>query len=400
LAVFTATPPETLRQGKYTARAKAVVSVLHDGTAMPFNRLGKLQTMLGVPLAPSTAWELVEQVADCAHPVFSALIRLAAQGDIVYDDDTGVKILSLLKENETLSDKERRGMQTTGMISQAEHTIVLYFSGRQHAGGNLDDLLDLRPVERDPIIKMSDALNRNDPKRNSNTIKCHCNAHALRQFVDIHEFFPEPCEVVLELFSQLYEVEAHTRKEKYTDCERLAYHQEHSHPIMEELQTWIETQFEQRTIEPNSRLGSACLYVQKHWDSLTRFLHVPGAPLDNNSVERALKAFIQLRKASLFFKNPHGAYVASLLSSLIATCAQAKINPVDYFVALQKHRSYVCRTPDDWLPWNYQHTLDQLSHGPPVQTQRSSLGIAIPQQNVQFPRGQMHGGGLGPGPPM
>ena len=41
-------------------------------------------------------------------------------------------------------------------------------------------------------------------------------------------------------------------------------------------------QLEQKIVEPNSGLGRAIGYMLKRWDTLTRFLSVPGAPLDNN----------------------------------------------------------------------------------------------------------------------
>jgi len=94
-------------------------------------------------------------------------------------------------------------------------------------------------------------------------------------------------------------------------------------------------------------------YMQRHWVTLTRFLSVLGAPLDNNLAERALKLFIRQRNNSLFYKNEHSAYIASVLTSLIATCLYAEGNAVEYLVALQEHRGEVCADPAAWLPWAY-----------------------------------------------
>jgi transposase len=106
-------------------------------------------------------------------------------------------------------------------------------------------------------------------------------------------------------------------------------------------------------VENNSSLGKAILYMQGHWETLTRFLSIPGAPLDNNLVERALKLFIRQRKNSLFYKSEHSAYIASVLTSLIATCIYAGVNVIDYLVALQEPRAEVFADPSAWLPWNY-----------------------------------------------
>ncbi len=78
---------------------------------------------------------------------------------------------------------------------------------------------------------------------------------------------------------------------------------------------------------------------------------MPGAPLDNNLAERALKLFIRQRKNSLFYQSTHSAYIASVLTSLIATCLYAEVNAVEYLVALQEHRHEVFANPAARLPW-------------------------------------------------
>src|SRR5919198_1127204 len=122
---------------------------------------------------------------------------------------------------------------------------------------------------------------------------------------------------------------------------------------MKGLKTWLQKQFDDRLVESNSSLGKAIAYLLGHWQTLTRFLTVAGAPLDTNLVERALKLFIRQRKNSLFYRTEHSAYIASVLTSLIATCVYAGVNAVDYLVALQEHRREVFADPAAWLPWVY-----------------------------------------------
>ncbi len=122
---------------------------------------------------------------------------------------------------------------------------------------------------------------------------------------------------------------------------------------MDGLKGWLATQMDEHLVEPNGSLGKAMVYMQRHWETLTRFLSVPGAPLDNNLAERVLKLFIRQRKNSLFYKSTHSAYIASVLTSLIATCLYAGVNAVEYLVALQEHRREVFADPAAWLPWAY-----------------------------------------------
>jgi hypothetical protein len=127
--------------------------------------------------------------------------------------------------------------------------------------------------------------------------------------------------------------------------------------VLTTLQTWLAQQTEQRLVEPNSSLGKAISYMLDHWQTLTRCLTEPGAPLDNNTAERALKLAIRQRKNSLFYATEHSAYIASLLTSVIATCLQAGVNALEYLVAVQEHRQEVRANPGAWLPWNYLAAL-------------------------------------------
>jgi len=126
---------------------------------------------------------------------------------------------------------------------------------------------------------------------------------------------------------------------------------------MNDLKVWLDQQITDRLVEPNSALGKAIAYMRSYWETLTRFMSIPGAPLENNLVERALKLFIRQRKNSLFYKSEHSAYIASVLTSLILTCIYAGVNAFDYLVALQEHRAEVFADPKAGLPWTYRASL-------------------------------------------
>jgi hypothetical protein len=366
--VFTAKAPAEAGETKYNTRARAAIVMNRYFLGVPFYRLEAYQALVGVPVPDATQWDQVEGVADCAYMAFEHLVYLAAQGNLIYQDDTPVRILSLIKENAQAQDaqdhlppdsesSERTGMQSTALVvDTGEHTICLYFSGRDHAGENLQKLLEQRQAGLDKPIVMSDALSRNEAHE-AMLIRCHCLCHGQRKFSDIEETFPEACDVVIGALKDIFDHEEAAQKAHMNDAERLAHHHTYSEPILKTLKSWMEEQFKEREVEPNSSLGKAFTYMLSHWQTLTQFLRVPGAPLDNNTAERALKLIIRQRKNSLFYHNDFSAYVASLLTSLIATCIQAGVNAMDYLVALQDNRSAVFANPADWLPWTFQATL-------------------------------------------
>ncbi|WDN87929.1 hypothetical protein BuS5_00897 [Desulfosarcina sp. BuS5] len=194
-AIFTASTPENVGEDKYDAKAKAMIALLKYGTGMPFNRLKDLQQSLGIPLPASTQFEIVDQMAMELTPIYQEFIRQGAQGDIIHNDDTTMKVLSLMKENKE-NNPERKGIFTTGILSKTDdHKIALFFTGRQHAGENLMDLLKRR-IGLSPPIQMCDALSRNVPKE-FETLLANCLTHGRRQFVDVLQSFPEECSYVL-----------------------------------------------------------------------------------------------------------------------------------------------------------------------------------------------------------
>jgi hypothetical protein len=359
--VFTAAVPPEVGAEKYSARARAVLVLGRYYLGIPFYRLEGYQAMVGVPISDATQWDQIERVADCAYPVFEQLKTLAAQGEVIYQDDTHVRILSLIAENrQTRADdtaEGRTGMYTTALIvQQGAQTICLYFAGRAHAGENLEALLTHREAGRDKPLVMSDALASNSADAGA-LIRCHCLAHGRRKFTELEEVFPDECAVVTEALRQVFDHEEEARVQQMSAEARLAYHQRYSGPIMDRLKHWLDQQFAERTVEPNSSLGKAFQYLLTHWQTLTRFLEVPGAPLENNTAERALKLAIRQRKNRLFYATDYSAYIASMLTSLIATCLHAGVNALDYLVALQEHRPAVFAAPAAWLPWHYHANL-------------------------------------------
>jgi transposase len=349
---FTAQEPEGIGPEKYDETTAAMIALLKYGSGMPFYRLEKLEHLLGIPLPASTQWEIVEEAAEVIQAARDELIRQAAQGEVLHNDDTSMRVLRLARE----PSDDRTGVFTSGIVSTREgRRIALYFTGRQHAGENLRDVLQHRVKNLATPLQMCDALSRNTPKLTDGAqiLLAHCLAHGRRQFVEVATNFPEPCRYVLETLGDVYQYDAEARQGKLSPSERLQYHQQHSGPVMEQLHQWLEARFALKEVEPNSSLGKAVTYLLRHWKGLTAFLREAGAPLDNNLCERALKRAVLHRKNALFYRTLHGSEVGDLFMSLIHTCELADANPFDYLTQLQRHTAELAANPSAWMPWNY-----------------------------------------------
>lgn len=347
---------------RYHPSCDATIAILRYGMGLPWERQSSLQSMCGVPLSPSTMWERCESAADAGQRVFLLLQKIAADGDVMHTDDTKVRILSCMTEDEDAGPNDKnRATNTSGIVVKVgERKIAVFSNGRHHAGERMSELLKKRSEGLPLPIQMADAISGNWIEGNRGKVQeGGCVAHGRRKIFELLDQYPAECELALKVIGKVYENEEATVGMSKED--RLRYHQEHSGPEMEELKRWMEEQFDKRQVEPNSNLGGALKYWLRHWAKLTLWLRVAGAPLDNNEIERALKPFILVRKNSLFYKTEPGAWVGAVLGSLIMTCRLNGVNVFEYLVTLIANKKDAISNPDRFLPWAYKGEAEQAA---------------------------------------
>lgn len=349
---------------QYGFSARALMAIQKYFAGAPFYRQQTLQQLFGMPVSASTVFDQCEQLANAIQPLFAYLLVLARSAGLYYIDDTTNRILSqgpvTKPDRKTGKPKVRSGVYTSGAIAVLAdgHRAVLYQTNIGHAGEWLDELLQGRPPTAPPPIVMSDALSGNRPSVVPTYHRALCNSHGRREFVELAGHYPEPVAWVLEQYGQIWSNDRYCEQQAYSSAQRLAYHRDHSLPVMERLRAWGQGQLDTGAVEANSRLGEAMGYFLRHYPGLTAFCRVEGAPVDNNLMEQALKLVIRGRRNALFFKTPAGAAIADVITSVVATAHVAEVNVFDYLVALQRHAEAVKQQPENWLPWNYHTALD------------------------------------------
>lgn len=348
---------------KYGYSARSIMAIAKYGMGSPFYRQGSLQDLLGVPITASTIFDQIEALSNHLYPVFKCLFKQASDAHHYYLDDTTNRILDLKsvekKRRNSHKMQTRTGVYTSGIIASIKggHQLTLFETNIGHAGEFIDSILlhrnNLMPV---PIL-MCDALSSNRPTITHVHLSL-CNSHARRQFYDLLSLFPEQVEHAINRYSEIWQHETHTEEQQLDAAARLDYHQTHSLPVMEEILSWgqalLRGDKEPSAVEENSTLGKAIRYFIKHYDGLTKFCQIEGAALDNNLMEAQLKLVVRNRKNAQFHKTLAGASIGDVITSLIATSAQAGINAFDYFNVLQREHIKVAANPERYLPWNYQ----------------------------------------------
>ncbi len=356
--IYQAQLPEAIsHQDKYNETCRSAIAMSRYYMGMPFKRLETMQKLQEVPLADATQWDQMRILYRVISPVFGVLETLAAEGDLLHYDDTDHRILAAYGHP--------RAVHTTAFVSiKDSRAIHLFYTAQRCAGENFEALMEIRTTEA-PLMTMTDALSHNMPKKRDEDLMarwiiCFCLVHGRRKFYELFEVFKKESELVVEVISQVYKHEAECKKLGFNPEERLRYHQEHSAPLMEALRIWLNNQLLYDLVESNSVLGEAIRYMLKHFDAMTRFLQVAGAPIDNSLCERAIKIVIRHRRNSLFYKTFRGALIGDTIMSVIHTAARNDINPFDYLNELQRHVEEVKENPKEWLPWNYQETLCKI----------------------------------------
>lgn len=262
-AVFTAKLPEEIyTESRADKAAKTIVSILKYRGGVPFYRQEQIQTILGNPISDTEIWNMTRDVANRIEPVFIKLCQLAANSDCIHNDDTSARILDLMKENKKL-EPERTGIFTTAILAKMEdRQIALFFTGRQHAGENLNDILDMREKGISIPIQVCDALSRNLPQ-DYQTYVGKCNAHARREFYEIASNWPQECLKIVSAFDVVFLNDKTAKNQNLNPQDRLKWHQEKSSPIMAEIKSYCQNLVEKQ-VEPNSSLGKAIQYLNNH----------------------------------------------------------------------------------------------------------------------------------------
>ena len=76
--MFTAQAPIDVGSEKYDATSVSIIAVMRYGNGMPFNRLEKMQSGMGIALPASTQWDVVNEAIEHIEPAYEQLIREAA----------------------------------------------------------------------------------------------------------------------------------------------------------------------------------------------------------------------------------------------------------------------------------------------------------------------------------
>lgn len=358
----------------YDWSACAMLLVMHYFAGMPFKRLESLQAGWGVPMPDANQWTLADASADLLFPLYKALEKHGVRhATALRIDDTGSVVIEVRREIrgelaalEALGESTRNvrtAINATGVYLETEQgKVLLFFTGRHHAGEIVDRILKHRHTAQpseNKLVKVTDAASKNFSHTHHDELEeAVCNAHAYLKFRAVKDRHPEEHSLAGEVYKKVFDHDDVAAAEGMSPHERMLYHRQHSLPEMKRLKKMCQEKLESKLVEPNSPLWEPLTFILNQWERLTRFCEVPSVPLDTNVVEQMLIIPVRYLAGSFNYKTQNGADVGDRHMSLIATANANGVEPVAYLTECLEHHEDLATRPDYYLPWVYRARLD------------------------------------------
>jgi hypothetical protein len=382
----------------YDWSACAMLLVMHYFAGVPFKRMESLQAGWGVPMPHANQWTLADASADRLLPLYKAIERHGIQNALALRiDDTGSMIIEVQRQIraevaalEALgasANDVRTGINATGVYLETEQgEVLLYFTGRHHAGEIIDRILEHRNAVQQNVkklVKVSDAASKNFSHAHHDELdEAVCNAHAYLKFRAVKDRHPEEYGLAGEVYKKVFDNDDAAKAQGMSPHERMLYHREHSLPEMERLKQMCCDKLASKLVEPNSPLWEPLTFIINQWERLTKFCEVPGVPLDTNVVEQMLIIPIRYLACSFNYKTQNGAEAGDLHMSLIATANANGVEPVAYLTECLENHEDLAKRPEHYLPWVYRARLEARDETapagpPPAASRRSSARRAV-----------------------
>ncbi len=394
-----AVPEVTLAKATPTAAAQSLL--LRYGQGFPDSRLDELQAWHGMPFSNSRQWNIAAQAFDALAPVRGFLTRFVANASLRQVDDCSVRVIEdqmrircEVQNAELAGFAERHvrtGLQTTVFVATntAGVTYRLFLIGRAHQGEREYEMAALRESQ-EPLTRVTDAASKADalkpcpganahgfvPQGNTrrgrleetNVTQAYCLEHLRQTLEKGTPGFALEMPYLMDRLVRIFALDADARQRGLDQNDRLAWHQEHSRPLFDEMLAYADAQLAGNPkAEPNGDYRRALNYLVGNVQGLGAFLRVAGVPLTTTDAEQGAKFTKKHHHNSLSFQTRHGAEVGAFFMSLVASCLGLGVNPLAYLTALLRWRHAITdENAGDWMPDTFERGVASAEKEAPV----------------------------------
>jgi hypothetical protein len=187
-------------------------------------------------------------------------------------------------------------------------------------------------------------------------IVLNCMAHARRKFSEALSNDSARSQYALTEIQKLYAIERDIMEANLTGDAKLQYRKTHAVPLLEALGEWLQNEY--NAVLPSSAIGKAIFYSLTRWKRLSTYAENDILHIDNNPVENSIRPVAIGRKNYLFAGSHASAQRSAIFYSLLSTCKNYGINPVEW---LEDVLTRVAGSPinkiQDLLPQNWKNKI-------------------------------------------
>lgn len=319
-------PSRVIPKGIPSARLLAYLIVGKFIQHLPYYRQIQIFQRIGVNIQSNTINGWIQRVCVLLKPLYDQFCRQQFAKTYLQADETTIKVLMQKTRKATKKSKPKAhtGYFWVYYDPKDKHVVFIFNPGRARKYP-AKDLKNFKGTLQTDGLAVYDAFD----KLNTITL-VGCMAHIRRKFVDALSNDQARAQHVIDLIAQLYVIEKQARKENYTPQQRLELRQQKSKPIMTQLKSYLQTEYESGKIRPKSAIGQAIQYALGRWKYQERYLKDGHIEIDNNGVENSIRPIAIGRKNYLFAGSETGAQWAAIFYTLLGSALQHGHNPLEY----------------------------------------------------------------------
>ena len=351
-------PSRVIDKGIPSTRLLAYIIVGKFIQHLPYYRQIQIFRRIGVNIKSNTLNGWIEKTCVLLKPLYEAFCRHQFSKSYLQADETTIKVLKTAKKGKKA--KAYKGYFWV-YYDPLDHHVVFIFNPGRGRKYPAEDLKNFKGTLQTDGLSVYDAFDLLDY-----IILISCMAHIRRKFVDARSNDQARADHVLDLIGQLYAIEDIARTNNYNPEQRKQLRQEKAKPIMNQLKTYLQTQYESGKVLPKSAIGQAIQYALGRWKYQERYLEDGSIEIDNNWIENSIRPVAIGRKNYLFAGSEKGAQWAAIFYTLLGSALRHGHNPLDYLTDVLRRLPDTKLSeleqffPANWIPHQHHSPFDLI----------------------------------------
>jgi transposase len=319
-------PPRPVDGGMPTIDLLAHIAVMKFAWHLPLHRQVKMLAGQGIDLDVSTLVHWISRAAWWCKPLHALLAATILAAPKIFCDDTPLPVLDRTRKRTRIARLWSYAMDDRPWGGPAPPAVV-YLYAEDRKGRHVDEhLAGFNGVLQVDAYGGYNRLTKHDRPGGPVTL-AFCLAHARRKFFEIHKATGCPVSAeALQRIAAIYAIE--TRIRGTCAEERLAVRQAETEALFDAFKPWLMDRLSE--ISTKSPLAKAIRYTLGHWNGLGLFLTDGRVEVDNNTVERTIRAIGLGKKNALFAGSAVGGENWAILASLINSAKLHDLDPQTY----------------------------------------------------------------------